>query len=198
MSLYINHNSMASAAALSLGKTQTRLESSVSRLSSGLRINSAADDPTGLAISETLRRQVKGLGRAGMNAQDGVSMLQVADSALGETQNIISRMRELAVQSANDTITGNDRLEIQREVEELRKQIDSIASSTEFNTKKLLNGNRAAITSSDSDSIKAIARGGVSENSSDRIGHVIAIGKDANEAEKNADAALRMIRLIYK
>lgn len=164
MSLYINHNSMASAAALSLGRTQTRLESSVSRLSSGLRINSAADDPTGLAISETLRRQVKGLGRAGMNAQDGVSMLQVADSALGETQNIISRMRELAVQSANDTITGNDRLEIQREVEELRKQIDSIASSTEFNTKKLLNGNRAAITSSDSDSIKAIARGGVSEN----------------------------------
>lgn len=164
MSLYINHNSMASAAALSLGKTQTRLESSVSKLSSGLRINSAADDPTGLAISETLRRQVRGLGRAGMNAQDGISMLQVADSALSETQNIISRMRELAVQSANDTLSSNDRLEIQNEIEELKEQIDSISHSTEFNTKKLLNGSRSAITSSDSSSINAIARGRVAEN----------------------------------
>lgn len=166
MSLRINQNSMAESSSLHLNRTRARLETSISRLSSGLRILNAGDDAAGLAISETMRRQIRGLDRAGLNAQDGISMVQTAEGALGETQSIIQRMRELALASANDTLTGDDRMEIQNEVDELKKQIESISNSTEFNTKRLLNGNRAALTSSGSESVKAIARGAVSESGS--------------------------------
>jgi flagellin len=164
MSMRINQNVLSQSTYSSLSQAGNRLESSISKLSSGLRINSAADDAAGLAISEKMRRQIRGLERAELNAQDGISMVQTAEGALGETQSIIQRMRELALQSANDTLTSNDRLEIQNEVEELKTQIDSIAQSTQFNTKKLLNGNQSALVSSSSDSVAGIVTGDVSGN----------------------------------
>jgi flagellin len=164
MSMRINQNVLSQSTYASLSQANNRLESSISKLSSGLRINSAADDAAGLAISEKMRRQIRGLERAQLNAQDGISMVQTAEGALGETQGIIQRMRELALQSANDTLTSNDRLEIQKEVEELKSQIDSIADSTQFNTKKLLNGNQSALVSSSSKAIAGVVTGEVSGN----------------------------------
>ncbi|MGI6446782.1 MAG: hypothetical protein ACOX2I_13975, partial [Candidatus Ozemobacteraceae bacterium] len=164
MSMRINQNVLSMSTYANLNRAGNGLENSISKLSSGLRINSAADDAAGLAISEKMRRQIRGLERAELNAQDGISMVQTAEGALGETQSIIQRMRELALQSANDTLTSNDRLEIQNEVEELKTQIDSIAQSTQFNTKKLLNGNQSALVSSSSDSVAGIVTGDVSGN----------------------------------
>jgi flagellin len=142
-----------------LAGVANRLEKSVERLSSGLRINRAADDAAGLTISEKLRRQVRGLARATLNAQDGISMIQSAEGALNETHSILHRMRELAVQSANDTLTSNDRLEIQKEVVQLRDDLNRIAFNTEFNTKKLLDGSQSAITSTSSGFIKGLVTG---------------------------------------
>ena len=159
MGMRINQNVLSQSTYANLSIANNRLESSIGKLSSGLRINSAADDAAGLAISEKMRRQIKGLGRAKLNAQDGISMIQTAEGALNETQSAIQRMRELALQSANDTLTSNDRLEIQKEVEELKTQIDSIASSTEFNTKKLLNGNQTALLSTSTESVKGLVTG---------------------------------------
>ena len=156
MSLRINNNVTALSTYANLNRTSNDLEASINKLSSGLRITKAADDAAGLAISEKMRRQIRGLNRAVLNAQDGVSMIQTAEGALSETQNIIQRMRELALQSANDTLTSNDRLEIQAEVEALKEQVNSIANSTEFNTKKLLNGNQAALVSTSSHSITGV------------------------------------------
>ena len=136
-----------------------RLEKSVEKLSSGLRINRAADDAAGLAISEKMRRQIRGLNRATMNAQDGISMIQTAEGALNETQSILQRMRELAVQSSNDTLTSNDRLEIQKEVNQLRDEIDRISRSTEFNTKKLLDGSQSSLISSSSKAVFGVVTG---------------------------------------
>ncbi len=159
MSLRINQNLMAQAAALQLSKTTAGLESSISKLSSGLRINKAADDPTGLRLSENLRRQITGLSRSIMNAQDGISLSQTAEGALGETSSILQRMRELAMQSANDTLTSNDRLEMQKEMEQLKGQIGSVAGSTQYNDRTLLNGRSAALISSSSEAFSPIARG---------------------------------------
>jgi flagellin len=146
-----------------VGQTQTALNKSLERLSSGLRINSAADDASGLAISEKLRGQITGLKRAAMNAQDGISMLQTAEGALGEVSSMLQRMRELAVQASNGTYTSNDRIEIQKEVEQLKDEINRISTSTEFNTKKLLNGDGTALWSASSDKISAIIRDEVDE-----------------------------------
>lgn len=150
MSLRVNTNIPALSSHSQLLGITTRLEKSVERLSSGLRINRAADDAAGLTISEKLRRQVRGLARATMNAQDGISMIQSAEGALNETHSILHRMRELAIQSSNDTLTSNDRLEIQKEVVQLRDDINRIAFNTEFNTKRLLDGSQSAKISSSS------------------------------------------------
>lgn len=147
MSLRVNNNIPALSSHSELLGISSRLEKSVERLSSGLRINRAADDAAGLTISEKLRRQVRGLARATMNAQDGISMIQSAEGSLNETHSILHRMRELAIQSANDTLTSNDRLEIQKEIVQLRDDINRIAYNTEFNTKKLLDGSQSAIVS---------------------------------------------------
>lgn len=163
MALRIYQNVMSLNAQRNLGISQVALSKSIERLSSGLRINHAADDASGLAISEKLRGQIAGLKRAGMNAQDGISMLQTAEGALGEVSNMLSRMRELAVQAANGTYTSNDRVEIQKEVDQLKDEIDRISTSTEFNTKKLLNGDGTALWSSSSEKIEAIIRGNVDE-----------------------------------
>ncbi len=159
MSLRINQNVTSLSTYSNLNKTSSRLDKSIGKLSSGLRINSAADDAAGLAISEKMRSQISGLNRAKLNAQDGVSMLQTAEGGLGETESIIQRMRELAIQGSNDTLTTNDRLEIQKEINQLRDAIDDIADSTEYNTKKLLDGSQTALISASSKSVSGTANG---------------------------------------
>lgn len=161
MSLRINQNVLSISTYKTVAQTSGRLEKSIQKLSSGLRINSAADDAAGLAISEKMRRQIRGLSRAVLNAQDGISMIQTAEGALNETQSILQRIRELATQSANDTLTSNDRLEIQKEVIQLRDEIDRISRSTEFNTKKLLDGSQTALISSNSNSVEGLVNGSI-------------------------------------
>ncbi|NLF97104.1 MAG: hypothetical protein GX569_10225, partial [Candidatus Riflebacteria bacterium] len=159
MSLRINQNVLSIKTYANLSQTSNRLEKSIQKLSSGLRINSAADDAAGLAISEKMRRQIRGLNRAALNAQDGISMIQTAEGALNESQSILQRMRELAIQASNDTLTSNDRLEIQKEVNQLRTEIDRISQGTEFNTKKLLDGSQSALISSSSKAVNGIVVG---------------------------------------
>lgn len=110
------------------------------RISSGYRINSAADDPAGLAISEKMRAQIRGLNMASKNIQDGISLVQTAEGALNETHAIIQRMRELAIEAANDTLTDDDRKHLDLEFQQLKEEITRIAKQTEFNTRPLLNG----------------------------------------------------------
>jgi len=121
-----------------LASAQGAQAKSLEKLSSGLRINRAGDDAAGLAISEKMRGQVGGLNQAVRNAQDGISLIQTAEGGLNETHSILQRMRELSVQSANDTNTNVDRTEIQKEVSQLLEEVDRIATTTQFNTQNLL------------------------------------------------------------
>ncbi|HAI85852.1 MAG TPA: flagellin [Firmicutes bacterium] len=136
----INHNLSALNAWKNMSVNDTGQNKSLEKLSSGLRIGRAADDAAGLSISEKMRGQISGLNQASRNAQDGISLLQTAEGALQETHSILQRMRELAVQSASDTVTDADRVEIQKEVNALRVEMDRISTDTEFNTQKLLQG----------------------------------------------------------
>ena len=138
--MIINHNITAMNSYRSLKTTNDSIDRSLEKLSSGLRINRAGDDAAGLAISEKMRGQIRGLNQATRNAQDSISLIQTAEGALNETHSILQRMRELAVQSANDTNTTTDRSELQKEMDQLRKEIDRIADNTEFNTKTLMTG----------------------------------------------------------
>ncbi|HQK92862.1 MAG TPA: flagellin [Armatimonadota bacterium] len=149
MGVRIYSNVSALTALRHLDRSTERLSTSIERLSSGLRINRAGDDPAGLAISEKLRNQVLGLRRATLNAQDGTSLLQTAEGALSEVHTILQRMRELAVQAANDTLTQADRIEIQREIDQLKEEVNRISATTEFNEKNLLDGSATALASSD-------------------------------------------------
>ena len=136
----INHNIAALNTYRQLTIGQGAAMKNMEKLSSGLRINRAGDDAAGLAISEKMRGQIRGLEMASKNAQDGISLIQTAEGALNETHSILQRMRELAVQAANDTNTDVDRKELQKEISQLISEIDRIGNNTEFNTKKLLNG----------------------------------------------------------
>lgn len=136
----INHNIAALNTHRQLTQNNIGAGKNLERLSSGLRINRAGDDAAGLAISEKMRGQIRGLDQASRNAQDGISMIQTAEGALSETHSILQRMRELATQAANDTNTTTDREEIQKEMNQLTSEINRIGNTTEFNTKKLLNG----------------------------------------------------------
>ncbi|EPY2277808.1 flagellin [Clostridium sporogenes] len=138
--MIINHNLNAMNAHRQMGVNTGNAGKSMEKLSSGLRINRAGDDAAGLAISEKMRGQIRGLNQAGRNAQDGISLIQTAEGNLSETQSILQRMRELSVQSANDTNNEADRGQIQKEINQLKSEIDRIGNTTEFNTKKLLNG----------------------------------------------------------
>jgi flagellin len=129
-----------------LTNTQAALASSVGRLSSGLRINTAADDAAGLGISENLKANIRSMAQAQRNANDGISMSQVAEGSMSDMQGIVSRMRELAVQSANDTLGTNERGYIQTEFGQLTQEIDRISKVTDFNGQKLLDGNGGAST----------------------------------------------------
>ncbi|OHW61970.1 A-type flagellin [Andreesenia angusta] len=141
----INNNMLAMNTHRQMGITGTNQSKSMEKLSSGQRINRAGDDAAGLAISEKMRGQIRGLNMASKNAQDGISMIQTAEGALNETQAILQRMRELAVQSANDTNVSVDRTEIQKEMNQLADEIDRIGNTTEFNTQKLLNGDKVGL-----------------------------------------------------
>lgn len=164
MPMVIYNNIPSLTAQRYVGISNTNLAKSLEKLSSGLRINHASDDASGLAISEKLRGQISGLKRAAMNAQDGISMLQTAEGAMGEVHSILQRMRELAVQASNGIYTTNDRKYIQDEVDQLKAEINRISASTEFNTKKLLNGDASALWSTDkADKLSAIIRGRVAE-----------------------------------
>ncbi|QUH24923.1 flagellin [Serpentinicella alkaliphila] len=136
----INNNLMAMNTHRQLGAAGANGAKSMEKLSSGFRINKAGDDAAGLAISEKMRGQIRGLNQASRNAQDGISMIQTAEGALQESHAILQRMRELAVQSSNDTNVSVDRGEIQKEMDELAKEVTRIANNTEFNTQKLING----------------------------------------------------------
>ena len=139
----INHNIAALNTYNKLNANQTATSSSLAKLSSGLSINSAADDAAGLAISEKMRGQIRGLDQASSNAKDGISLIQTSEGALSETQSILQRMRELAVQGSNDTNTTSDRTEMQKEIDQLATEITTISTDTEFNTKKLIDGSMA-------------------------------------------------------
>ena len=136
----IMNNIMALNAHRQLGMNQTGASKSMEKLSSGFRINRAGDDAAGLAISEKMRGQIRGLKQAQRNAQDGISLIQTAEGALNETHSILQRMRELADQAATDTNTPEDRLEIQKEIDQLAVEITRISTDTEFNTMALLDG----------------------------------------------------------
>ena len=141
--MIINHNMNALNAHRNMGVNNSAAGKSMEKLSSGLRINRAGDDAAGLAISEKMRGQIRGLTQASRNSADGISMIQTAEGALNETTNILQRMRELAVQASNDTNTTSDREEIQKEINALTEEVDRIANNTEFNTQKLLNGSKS-------------------------------------------------------
>jgi flagellin len=140
----INNNLMAMNTHRQLGVNNANTAKSTEKLSSGLRINRAGDDAAGLAISEKMRGQIRGLNQASRNAQDGISMIQTAEGALSESHEILQRMRELAVQAANDTNTTSDRDEIQKEMNQLSSEVNRIGNSTEFNTQKILDGTLSA------------------------------------------------------
>lgn len=156
----INHNIASLNTYRQLTINTTEGGKSLEKLSSGYRINRAGDDAAGLSISEKMRGQIRGLEQASRNAQDGISLIQTAEGALNETHAILQRMRELAVQAATDTNTLDDRKEIQKEINQLLEEIDRIADNTEFNTKKLINGDLAeAASAGGGDSDAAVVTG---------------------------------------
>jgi flagellin len=138
--MIVQHNLTAMNAYRQLGGVQSAQAKSTEKLSSGYRINRAGDDAAGLSISEKMRSTIRGLNKASTNAQDGISLVQVAEGALNETHSILQRMNELATQAANDTNTTTDRNAIQAEIDQLTSEINRIQSTTQFNTMNLLDG----------------------------------------------------------
>ncbi len=144
MAISIRTNLPSMNAQRTLGKTQASLENSLSKLSSGLRVRSAADDAAGLAISEKMKAQIRSLQQARRNANDGISLIQTAEGALNECHSIMDRLRELAIQSANGTLVDEDRLHLNDEFNQLITEVDRIAQVTEFNSTNLLDGSVSA------------------------------------------------------
>ncbi|WP_338788290.1 flagellin [Metabacillus sp. FJAT-53654] len=157
----INHNIAALNTYRQLNSASSAQGKSMEKLSSGLRINKAGDDAAGLAISEKMRGQIRGLDQASRNSQDAVSLIQTAEGGLNETHDILQRMRELAVQGANDTNVDADRDAIQEELNELKAEIDRIGDTTEFNTQKLLKGNLGGTVEQDATTTTVLAATGV-------------------------------------
>ena len=162
--MIINHNLNAMNAHRNMSSSTISQGKSMEKLSSGLRINRAADDAAGLAISEKMRSQIRGLNQASRNSQDGISLIQTAEGALSETQAIGQRMRELAVQSANGTYTDEDRVLINQEFEQLKSEIDRIATDTEFSGRKILDGSISGIRIDGQDFKDLIIPGGMNGN----------------------------------
>ncbi|MEK4627247.1 flagellin [Solibacillus sp. FSL R7-0682] len=189
-----------SATGLTIYNNYTRnynaMNKALYRISTGYRINSAADDAAGLAISEKMRAQIHGLNMAGKNIQDGISLIQTAEGALNETHAIIQRMRELSVQAASDTLTDDDRKLIDIEFQELKKEITRISTDTEFNTRTLLNGDykdqglKLQVGANSGQTIEVLI-GEVSSNSLGMDQLSIATREDAEKSISALDASLR-------
>ena len=158
----IINNNITALSALNITKaTDTMLQKSIQPLATGLRINSSADDASGLAISERMRSQIRAYDMAVRNVQDGMSLLQTAEGSLGDANDMLHRMRELSVQASNDTLTSQDRQHIQKEIDEIREQIQHIADYTNFNGRKLLDGTSGAFWSTSDNSLKIRTNGKV-------------------------------------
>ena len=196
--MIIQHNISAMNAHRQLATNNSNVAKSLEKLSSGYRINKAGDDAAGLAISEKMRGQISGLKQATRNAQDGISLIQTAEGALQETHSILQRMRELAVQSANgvydDTV---DRANLNKEVKALKSEIDRIASSTEFNGKKLLDGSMTGVETSqvlatDTDAAAAVDGSAVAGTAGTNTGITVAVDTftSANKTEADAKNAI--------
>ncbi|MBQ7665927.1 MAG: flagellin, partial [Synergistaceae bacterium] len=161
--MIINHNLSSLSAFNVMKDTSTSMQKVMESLTTGLRINSASDDASGLAISERLRAQLRGVDQAIRNTQDGVSMLQTAEGGLEAITSMLHRMRELSVQAANDTLTQQDRGKIQEEVDQIREDIQRVTDTTHFNKKKLLNGESSVLWSSDDEKLRARVNGAIAD-----------------------------------
>lgn len=156
----LNHNTLAYTANNNLTAINNNLTKSMERLSSGYKINKASDDPAGNAISQRMQAQIRGLDRATNNANDGISLIQTGEGALNEVHSILARMRELTVQAANETFDETDRDAIQAEIRQLQDEIDRIAETTDFNGRKLLNGELNKKGYTDTDDLSIVEIGG--------------------------------------
>ena len=157
----IINNIPALTAFTSLNSTNQSLQKIIGALSTGLRINSASDDAAGFAVSEKMRSQIRGLDTALRNSQDAISLLQTAEGALSQTNGMLQRMRDLSVQASNDSLTSNDRQYIQLEIDEIMKQIDQIANTTQFNKKRILDGSSGALWASSDPGVSVRINGGL-------------------------------------
>ncbi len=167
--MQINHNISALIANGHLKNTNKALDKSLERLSSGYRINHAADDAAGMAISQKMKTQIAGLEQASRNASDGISVIQTAEGALGEVQAMLQRARELSVQAANGTNTADDREAIQKEIDQLMEEVDRISTDTEFNTKPLLDGSIGRKSYSDKTQVNLISASDAVESDNYKI-----------------------------
>lgn len=155
----INHNISAMITQTALGANNSAMSKSLEKLSTGLRVNRAQDDAAGLAVSEQMRTQIRGLGKAKANAQDGIALLQIAEGAAGEITNILQRQRELAVQASNDTLTSTERKYLDNEFQSLSKEINRIASSTNYNGMNLLDGASTSFGAVNISGVASVAAG---------------------------------------
>ena len=194
--MVVQHNLSAMNTNRQMGVVTSSLQKSTEKLSSGYKINRAGDDAAGLSISEKMRSQIRGLNKASSNAQDGISLIQVAEGALNETHSILQRMNELATQAANDTNTSTDRTAIQAEVEQLTSEIDRIRSTTQFNTMNLLDGNftkkNLQVGSLSGQNIK-ISIGNMNASSIGVHGLSVASNKSAGAAMKAIQSAITLV-----
>lgn len=174
----IGTNVAAIVANNALQKSQSNLSTSIQRLSSGYKINGSKDDAAGCAISEKMRAQIKGLDQAGNNAKDGVSVISTAEGAINEIQSMLTRLKELSVQAANDVNSDDEREAIQKEINQINKEIDRISEQTEFNTQSLINGNLSRRVYSDLQGVNQLS---VSDNYTAGI-YGITVTEDARQA----------------
>ncbi len=195
----IQNNISALFASNRLAATDSALSKSLEKLSSGYRINRAGDDATGLAISEKMRAQIGGLNKAVTNAQDAISLVQTAEGALNETHSILQRMRDLAVQAANGTNTTSDRNKIQDELTQLREEINRIATQTEFNTKKLLNGTYKGVKyqiGANSGQTMTLTIGSMQASAISVKASTIIVGSNAGSAGQQINLASKLISTL--
>ncbi|WP_319548156.1 flagellin [Desulfogranum marinum] len=192
MAITINTNVASLNAQRNLGTSQSNLNTSMERLSSGLRINSAKDDAAGLAISDRMTSQIRGLDQAARNANDGISLAQTAEGAMQESTNILQRMRELAVQSANDTNTASDRESLQAEVSQLIDELDRISSTTTFNNQKLLDGSFTSASFQVGAQAGETIDFGINSVKSNDIGHIATATSVAVNSDTADDITITM------
>lgn len=166
-SMIQNMNLFSMTPTVNAGRNQNALSSAIKNLSSGLQINKFMDNPSRMSISEKMRGFILGLQTSSQNAQDGISYLQTAEGATNEITSMLQRMRELAVEGSNGVYTANDRLEIQKEIDQLKEEIDRISDTTQFNTKKLINGDSSGAWNSGTDKISAVINGTVADGNYD-------------------------------